>query len=235
MIGKAIQVPSKVLTSAIIALLAAAIAFSQARAQDAAAVAGAYCLVGVMEVGSCIRLFPGGRFEYFLAYGAYDEKSEGSWKRENGEVVLDSPAYDRRPTFAFKRMQRGDAGTFDAIVETKTGRSLAGIDVDVTCDGATERAGITQEASFAIRCKSAPTSFALGLRMFDVAPQEIDVADRAGSGNVYVFEFDPGDLGRKPFVAHRMRPDGDNALAMIYRGSLIPELEGRTFRYVRSR
>ena len=63
----------------------------------------------------------------------------------------------------------------------------------------------------------------------------IDVADRAGSGNVYVFEFEPGDLGRKPFAAHRMRPDGDDALAMIYRGSPIPELEGRTFRYVRSR
>ena len=227
--------PLKAFTSTIIPLLAAAISFSQARAQDAAAVAGAYCLVGVMEVGSCIRLSPGGRFEYFLAYGAYDEKSEGSWKWENGVVVLDSPAYDRRPTFAFKRMQRGDAGTFDAIVESKTGRSLAGIDVDVTCDGATERVGITQEASFAIRCKSAPASFALGLRMFDVAPQEIDVADRAGSGNVYVFEFDPGDLGRKPFVAQPMRPDSDGALAMIYRGSPIAELEGRTFRYVRSR
>ena len=34
----------------------------------------------------------------------------------------------------------------------------------------------------------------------------------------------PGDLGRKPFVAHRMRPDG--TLAMIYDSSPIRELEG---------
>ena len=71
------QVALKTLTSAIIPLLVAAISFSQARAQDAAAVAGTYCLVGVVEVGP--RAFgyrPAGRFEYFLAYGAYDEKSE---------------------------------------------------------------------------------------------------------------------------------------------------------------
>ena len=87
-----------------------------ARAQDAGAVAGSYCLVGVMEVGSCIRLSAGGKFEYFLAYGAYDENSEGTWRLEAGRVVVDSPAYDKRPTFAFKRMQRGD------------GRILYGID-----------------------------------------------------------------------------------------------------------
>ena len=190
--------------------------------------AGTYCLVGVMEVGSCIRLSAGGRFEYFLAYGAYDEKSEGAWTWQNGEIVLDSPAYDRRPTFAYKRMQPGDAGAFDVIVETKSGRSLAGIDVDVTCDGATKHAGATQEAEFKIVCTSAPTSFSLGLRMFDVAPQDINVADRAGSGNVYVFEFDPGDLGRKPFAGHRLRPDGNDVLAMIYDRSPILELNGRT-------
>ena len=132
-------------------------------------------------------------------------------------------------------MQPGDAGTFDVIVETRSGRSLAGIDVDVTCDGTTKNAGATQEAEFKIACTSAPTSFSLGLRMFDVAPHDISVADRAGSGNIYVFEFDPADMGRKPFAGHRLRPDGSDALAMIYDRSPILELNGRTFRYVRSR
>ena len=232
---KVSQVSLKSFASAIITFLAAAISFSQASAQDAAAVAGDYCLVGVMEVGSCIGCPPAAGSNTSWPTAPTMKNRKATWKWENGEVVLDSPAYDRRPTFAFKRMQPGDAGTFDVIVETKSGRSLAGIDVGVTCDGATESAGMTQEANFAVRCKSAPTSLALGLRMFDVAPQEINVADRAGSGNVYVFEFDPGDLGRKPFVAHRMRPDGADTLAMIYRGSPISELEGRTFRYVRSR
>src|SRR6476659_8136224 len=75
-------------------------------AQEVRAVAGTYCLTGVMEVGSCIKLTFDGKFQYFLAYGAYDEDAEGTWRIEGGQVVLDSPAYDRRPTFTFKRKQR---------------------------------------------------------------------------------------------------------------------------------
>ena len=74
-------------------------------AQEVSDVAGTYCLVGVMEVGSCIKLTRDGKFEYFLAYGAYDEDSEGTWRIDGGQVVLDSPAYDRQATFAFKRTQ----------------------------------------------------------------------------------------------------------------------------------
>ena len=217
------------------AVLAFAAAAPLAHAQTQGALTGTYCLVGVMEVGSCIRLSDGGRFEYFLAYGAYDEKAEGTWKLENGEVVLDTPAYDRRPTFAYKRTQPGEGDEFGVIVENKNGRSIAGIDVDVTCDGTTKRAGATQEADFKIDCASAPTAVSLGLRMFDVAPQTIAVADRAGTNKAYVFEFDPGDLGRKRFVAQRLRRDGGGALLMVYANSPISELEGRTLRYEQSR
>ena len=63
-----------------------------AQAQDAASVAGTYCLTGVMEVGSCIRLSPDRRSEYQLAYGAYDETSAGTWRLTNGALILDSPA-----------------------------------------------------------------------------------------------------------------------------------------------
>src|SRR4029453_2499576 len=76
-----------------------------AHAQDATAVAGSYCLQGVREGGSCIRLSPDGKFEYSLAYGAYDETAEGTWRVADGAVVATTPAYGRRPTFAFKRMQ----------------------------------------------------------------------------------------------------------------------------------
>ena len=204
----------------------------QARAQQAGAVAGSYCLAGVMEVGSCIRLSPGGRFEYFLAYGAYDENSEGTWRLERGQVVLDSPAYDRRPTFTFKRMQRGDDALFDIIVESKAGRALQGIDVSTTCDGRIVGAGVTGAGSFKVDCTSAPTQVLLGLRMFAVAPQTIDVAGRAGADRTYVFEFDAGDLGRKRFAAQRLTIEGTR-LVMIYADTPIRELNGRTFRYVK--
>jgi hypothetical protein len=212
---------------------AACLLLPAARAQDA--VVGSYCLSGVREVGSCIRLSPDGKFEYFLSYGAYDERSEGTWKRANGEIIVDSLPYDQGPTFRFKRMEKSDSGEFDVIVVSTADSEIAGVDVSVTCDGATKAAGQTQESSFEVDCTSAPTAVTLGLSMFGLAPQTINVADRAGADRVYVFEFDPGDLGKKKFVTHRLQVGADGSLAMMYSDSPIPELTGRRFQYVRER
>src|SRR5258706_213886 len=74
------------------ALIATAcITAPQAHAQGANAVSGEYCLVGVREVGSCMRFSSRDKWEYFLSYGAYDERSEGTWKAANGGVVVNSP------------------------------------------------------------------------------------------------------------------------------------------------
>lgn len=220
--------------AALLALLAGAWP-AMAQAQGVNDVAGTYCLVGVMEVGSCIELSRNGQFEYFLAYGAYDEDSEGTWRIEGGQVVLDSPAYDRQAAFAFKRLQSGEGDGFDIIVESKSGRAMRGIDVSVVCDGRTSRVGVTGAAGFRVDCKEAPTHVLLGLRMYGVASQTIDVSAQAGADKAYVFEFDTGDLGRKRFAGQRLALDGGsgNFLITTYRDTPIRELDGRTFRYVR--
>ena len=215
--------------STVVLVLVAAVWASSLGAQDGTAAIGTYCLSGVREVGSCIRLSPGGKFEYFLAYGAYDENSEGTWSLQKAEIVIDSLPYDKQPTFAFKRMQRGDADGFDVVVENASGRRLTYIDVRVTCDGRTRHAGVTGGEGYKIDCASAPTVVSLGLRMYGLAPQAINVADRAGADEVYVFEFDPGDLGRKKFVAHRLRIKTSDILEMVYADTPIRELEGRPF------
>src|SRR5262245_33737036 len=204
-------------------------------AQEINDVAGTYCLVGVMEVGSCIKLTRDGKFEYFLAYGAYDEDSEGTWRIEAGQVVLDSPAYDRQAAFAFKRMQQGEGDGFDIVVESKSGRAMRGIDVSVVCDGRTSRAGVTGAAGFKVDCRAAPTQVLLGLRMYGVASQSIDVPAHAAGGKGYGFQFDAGALGRKRFAGQRLSIDGGsgNFLVTTYRDTPIRELDGRAFRYVR--
>jgi hypothetical protein len=214
---------------------AASVALSSAevRAQQTNPAIGLYCLVGVMEVGSCIRLGRDSKFDYFLAYGAYDEKSQGKWRVDGGDIVLESPAYDKRPAFSFKRMQRGDGDRFDVVVENKAGRSLQNIDVLVTCDGRTAPAGVTGTVDFKIDCSRPPSQVLLGLRMYGVSPQSIDVASPSGPDKTYVFEFDPGDLGRKRFDAVRLTRQGDDALVMTYADTPIRELQGRPFRYVR--
>lgn len=215
-----------------LAIAAACAVVAPAGAQNAAALAGSYCLRGVHEVGSCIRLSPDGKFEYFLAYGAYDEAAEGTWRVANGAVVVTTPAYDKRPTFSFKRMQASESGAYDVIVEAQNGQPIPGIDVGVTCDGATKSAGVTQAGGFAVDCKAAPSAIALGLGMFGLAPQTIDVSAHAGADKVYVFGFTPGDLGKKRFAGGPLRIDGD-ALEMTYTDTPISDLQGRPFRYVR--
>jgi hypothetical protein len=211
----------------------AGVGAGQARAQEASTLVGTYCLVGVMEVGSCLKLGRDGKFEYFLAYGAYDENSEGTWRVEGGRVVLDSPAYDKQPTFTFKRMQKAEGDQYDVIVQTKAGRVVQGIDVSVNCDGRTTRAGVTGAGGFNIACQSAPAQVLLGLGMYGLALQPIDVAGKAGADKAYVFEFDPGDLGRKRFAGHVLTVEGNGVLVTTYANTPIRELEGRTFRFTR--
>ena len=221
---------------ALIAL--AGLAAPQAHAQDAKTVPGTYCLTGVREVGSCMRLSPGGKWEYFLSYGAYDERSEGTWKIANRGIVVDSLPYDRPARFSFKRLQKSETGAYTVVVVNKSDRGIQGVDVVVTCDGTT-KTGYTQTDGFEVDCAKPPTAVALALRMFALAPQTIDVASRAGADKAqtdkaYVFEFDAGDLGKKKFVAHRIEVGADGSLTMAYPNATIPEFAGKPFRYERS-
>lgn len=203
-----------------------------AHAQTPAGVEGTYCLRGVMEVGSCLRLSADGKFEYFLAYGAYDEKSEGRWKAEAVDVVLDSPAYDKAPTFTFKGFQPAEGDRFDIVVVGKSGNPLNGINVRATCDGRAIGVGVTG-TGYEVDCKSAPTDVSLGLDMFGVPYQTIRVPAPTGAEKAYVFALDPGDLGNKRFAATRLRREGTDALTMTYANPVIAELDGKTFTYQR--
>ena len=96
----------------LIALAIAAASLCGTQGWTAEGIAGTYCLRGVHEVGSCLRLTSDQQFEYFLAYGAYDERSQGQWRAEGEEVVLDSPAYDKAPAFAFKSFAKAESDGF---------------------------------------------------------------------------------------------------------------------------
>ena len=102
---------------------------AMAYAQTAAGPEGTYCLRGVHEVGSCLRLAADSTFEYFLAYGAYDENSKGRWKTDGAEVVLDSPPYDKAPTFTFEGFEPAAGDGLDIAVVNAAGNRINGINV----------------------------------------------------------------------------------------------------------
>jgi hypothetical protein len=152
---------------------------------------------------------------------------------EEWRNYLDSLAYDKPSTFAFKRLEHSDEDGFGIIVESQGGDIVSGIDVKTTCDGRTIRAGVTGAVGFKVDCMHAPISVALGLRMYGLPYQTIDVSERVGVDNIYVFEFDPGDLGRKKFMAEHLRFAKNDSLVLDYANSPFRELQGRSLEFVR--
>lgn len=128
-------------------------------------------------------------------------------------------------------MRTSASGGYDVVVESG-GQPIAGVDVSVTCDGKTGTPEVTQQNGLTVICAKAPTAVALGLAMFGVAPQSLDVSAHAGAEKGYVFVFEPGDLGKKKFAGVRLKIAGD-ALDMTYDDSPVGELKGRPFHYVR--
>src|SRR6266508_4135252 len=63
---------------------------------------GHYVLQGMREVGSELMLREDGRFQYMLAYGAYDEFATGTWKVDGRRVILNTEAKDVPPKFTLK-------------------------------------------------------------------------------------------------------------------------------------
>jgi hypothetical protein len=220
--------------AALIAVAVACWPAAMAHAQTAVGPEGTYCPRGVREVGSCLRLSADASFEYFLAYGAYDEKSAGHWKADGTDVVLDSPPYDKAPAFTFQGFRAAEGDGFDIVVVGKAGNPINGINVRATCDGRSIDVGVTG-TGFAVDCKSAPTEIALGLEMFGLAYKTIAVSAPAGADKAYVFAFDAGDLGNKRFAATRLQRKGPDSLVMTYANPAIAELDGKAFTYERER
>ncbi|MCP4936269.1 MAG: hypothetical protein GY927_19215 [bacterium] len=213
-------------------LSAGLLLFSTLAAQVLDKNVGSYCLTGVREVGSCIQLIGDGRFKYFLAYGAYDEESEGEWRAGGAEIILKSKAYAQKPQFRFKERRAAKGDTYEIIVVNKVGGGIAGIDVRANCGTKTSE-GYTQYYGFATSCTNSLQKIELGVAMVGLGYQPLKLPKSSGDGKAYVFEFDPGDLGKKTFDGVRLQREGRDVLVLKYRDTLVKDLEGKLFRYQR--
>ena len=193
---------------------------------------GVFCLVGVREVGSCIQLTHEGQFRYFLSYGAYDERSEGTWRADGEEILLDTPAFDRKPQFRFVAHKPAEGNAHTIVVENQSGEGIAGIDVRVSC-GSTISEGYTQYYGFETSCREAPQQIELGFIALGIDYRPVAFPSRQSADSAYHFAFAPGDLGWKSFAGVRLKRDGDGALVLIYQDSPAIDLVGQEFRYLR--
>ncbi len=86
-------------------LLSAGAALAACKPGDPA-LAGHYYLQGVMEVGSEILLYPDGRFEFMLAYGANDQYGRGCWQVEGEALSLLTQGRSRAPAMHYPDQRR---------------------------------------------------------------------------------------------------------------------------------
>jgi hypothetical protein len=192
---------------------------------EAPTVAGHYYLEGVHEVGSELLLLPDGRFQYFLAYGAYDENASGDWRVAGELIILNTSGGYTPPRFTLKQSSIKPEQPLTILVQDKTERGIPGIDVLVDYGETKPETGYTQYYGWqAPRSNRNPKAIGLGLRMYDLKPQWFKVAGT--SPNYYVFSFDAGDLGKALFRNTPLRWDN---------GALVMERGGRTMRYVKGR
>ncbi len=193
------------------------------QARENQGLAGHYYLQGVMEVGSELLLHPDGRFDYFLAYGAYDESGSGTWTVQDGRVLLNTTGASTPPRFRLKQSARRPEKPLTILVQDQNGRGLAGIDISLDYGDKNPETGYTQEYGWqASKPRGLPKAIGLGIRMYNLEPQWFKVAGT--SDNYYVFEFSPGDLGRVKF---------QNTPLTQENGDLIMERGGRRLRYVK--
>ena len=122
------------------------------------------------------------------------------------------PTTDARPSPS-SASSAGEGDAFDVIVESKAGRAMQGIDVSVTCDGRTARAGVHGRRRLQDRLHGGADAGAARPRHVWRGLQTIDVSGQAGTDKTYVFEFDPAisarsGLPRSGFaVEARHQPD----------------------------
>lgn len=170
-----------------------------ATAVSAAPPAGHYRLVGVHDAASELILYPDGRFEYGLAYGALDEQAQGRWTSDGKTVHLTTMPKPKPAVFSAGPAERNAGAPFTIKVTSPDGRGLAGVDFQLTFDNGDPVESYTQEYGWSLdpADKRTPRSITFALPMYGLKSQTFPVD--AAQANQFTFILTPNDLGTIDF------------------------------------
>ena len=187
-----------------------------------ARLSGTYYLRNVREMGSQLELREDGRFRFSVVYGAYNGRATGSWRWDGHSVILNTDPPLPDPDFVLKSSkQAAPRGNLSVRVVTKKGTAVRGVEVYVRRDRKERYVGHTQYYGIKVPMQDGrlPDAIGLGMKMYGVAPVWIETT--AGKGR-YVFELEPGNLGRVKF---------DDQVFDVEGHSLTTLRHGRRIRY----
>jgi hypothetical protein len=158
-----------------------------------------YRLVGVHDAASELILYPDGRFEYALAYGALDEEAKGRWTRSGNTIRLTTVPKPRPAVFSAGPSGRTTDAPLTIKVVLPNGRGLALVDFVITFDTGPPISGYTQDDGWTLDPaeKRTPRSITLGIPMYELKSQVFAI--EAAKGNQLTFVLTPNDLGTIDF------------------------------------
>lgn len=178
--------------------------------------AGAYRLVGEQDVASGLLLRRDGRFQYFLAAGALDERAEGRWSSAGGMVALITEPAPRAPVFELSAPGKTQEAALSVKVNSPEGSGIAGVDVRIGFDEGEAIDSYTQEYGWTLPAeeKRIPRWIELAVPMHGLASPRfpIDLA----SGNALAFTLVPNDLGAIDFKGVKVEMAGKALI--VHRG-----------------
>ncbi|HEX8224231.1 MAG TPA: hypothetical protein VF605_10490 [Allosphingosinicella sp.] len=186
--------------------------------------AGDYRLVGEQDVASGIRLKPDGRFQYFLAAGALDERAEGRWSESGGRIALVTEPKPVPPLFRQSEPRKTEAAAFIVTVSSAEGGGIAGVDLRLGFDEGDPIESYTQEDGWSLPAdeKRTPRWIELGVPMHGLASTRLPI-DLA-AGNALAFTLVANDLGVLDF---------EGVPVTVEKRALVVERGGGRLRYER--
>lgn len=185
-----------------------------AAAGQAADLSGHYYLQNLREVGSELVLKPDGSFEFMLAYGAADYWAKGTWRTQNGSVILNSAPGKEKPPFRLLRSSATTAAAIRVRVQAPNGRAVPNIDVTLLTDKGQLEARTDSDGIAVFPKRSAARSAAFRVRVYNLETEPFDLNP---AHDDFTFEIDGEAVTELRFTDERLTVNG-KTLVMHYWG-----------------
>jgi hypothetical protein len=184
-------------------------------ALESADLSGHYYLQNVREVGSELLLRPDGNFEWMLAYGAADYYAKGTWRVEQGSVILNAtPLKDDAP-FRLIRSSAAKAADIRIHVVGPENRGIPNVDVILVTEQGQHQERTDSEgiAVFPKTGAARGAAFRIPVYQLQTKPYDLNPAH-----DNFTFEINGDAITQIPFKDERLTVEG-GSLVMRHWGA----------------
>jgi len=185
-----------------------------AAAAQGASLPGHYYLQNVREVGSELLLKPDGTFDIMLAYGAADYWAKGTWRAQDGFVLLSSAPAKERPPFRLIGSTDSKTAAIRVHVAAPNHRPVPNIDVTLITANGRLQARTDSDGIALFPRKDAPRSLAFGVRVYNLETEPLALNP---AHDDFTFEIDGQAITELRFTEERLTVTG-RTLVMHYWG-----------------